>query len=180
MLERTEQFAIIIDPSHENYEVGDATILVGLGGNLVPSRSHSPVNFWAFYTPKTCQSLAEVEQTENIQLSPQLKQMLLRANGAPMAICPYFYPAEHIQKGSLARLYEEFWHELDSPIDFERLTAFVSLYEDGLGNEQGFFSDEETKNNEYTIYDWNHETANFTIWAPTFASWLEQLLIRGW
>lgn len=179
MLDRTERFAVIVDPTIGHEQPDSNVLFAGLGRQLIPHTRDDRTRYWAFYLPRTLETIRQHEVKSGVPLSPQLRQILLRANGAPEAVCPYFTPLEWLEKGILADLYQGFWAEIDSPEPFERLETFVSLYANGSGDYQGFFPDEERQDGEYKIYDWDHEVVRFTIWAPNFAGWLERILIQG-
>lgn len=177
MLDNTEQFAVLVNPRHhyDNLKISFA----GSGKCLITE--HPSLKDWAFNMPHTLETLFEQEAELAFALSPQLKQLLLRANGGRGSSCPYFTPIEYFDKGLLGFFYEGIgmadW--LDAEI-FKRMNAFVTLYQDGCGNEHGFFCDETSSDGEYRIYNWDHETCRFTVWTSNFAEWFNQFLLRGW
>lgn len=187
LIDRTEHFAVIIDlelarePYDPDFVPAPPILLAGLGDDLIPAGRRGAVTTdWAFYLPQTVETIEQHEATSGLLLSPQLKQMVLRANGAPEGVPPEFYPVEWLERGLLADLYRDIWAEVDSPEPFARLEAFVYFYETGTGDCQGFFADEAAPGEEYVIYGWDHETARFTLWARDFAHWLERILVQGW
>ncbi len=175
ILDATSDIAIILDPTVGYSEYDLNSLVVGrYSTNKQPKSS-----YWAYYPPHSLDSLMQLEHIVGFRFSPQHKQLLLHANGAPDLTPPYFYAADWLRRGQLADEYRDFWGEIDSPEPFERLAAFVVLYEDGCGNKQGFFPDERRDHPEYMIYDWDHETARFTLKAPDIATWLNHLLRHG-
>lgn len=177
MLDNTESFGVILDPVYCREDPNNL-IFIGVGEQLIPRRVRNLKN-WACFAPKTLIDLAQEEITSDIKLSPQMRQMFLRVNGS-FELSPYFARVEWLQKGLLSDLYRDFWTEMESEEPFERLETFVSIFENGSGDEHGFFFNSLSPNGEYTIYDWDHEAVKFSVVAPDFASWLERIMIQGW
>ncbi len=124
---------------------------------------------WAYYVPPSLEWIAKWEVEWNINLTPQLKQMYICCNGN-MNDYPYFYSLEGLYYGALAELYAPIWKEVDSPEPFERLEKFVTVSENGCGDEYGFFPTIVNSNGEYPFFMWNHETAEFEPYADDFVA----------
>jgi cell wall assembly regulator SMI1 len=179
MLDNTESFGIILDPA--KYRENDGELLfIGVGERLICSADRRVPDYWAGYAPNTLLDIHRWEMTSGIQLSTQMRQLFLRLDGSVHGHLPYFLPLRWMQKGLLSDLYQDFWDQMESQENFERLEHFVSIFEGASGDDQGFFFDSQKADGEYAIYEWDHEAVKFTVVASDFASWLEQILFRGW
>lgn len=174
MLEHTEHFAVVVDVVG-----GEQILFAGLARDVPTDRMQR----WAYYAPIPLETLHKCEQQLGASLDKQLRQMYLRAGGTTNAgICPYFYPPDALERGWL---YDDLYRDMigQVPLDAEiigRLQSFVAISANITGDIQGFFVNERRHDNEYTIYEWDHERLEFTMWAKDFSEAMTRKLAGFW
>lgn len=129
---------------------------------------------WAYYVPPSLEWITKWEVEWNINLTPQLKQMYICCNGN-INNYPYFYSLEGLYYGALAELYAPIWNEVDSTEPFERLEKFVTVSENGCGDDYGFFPDDINPSGEYPFYIWDTDSARFKAYAEDFVALLNKI-----
>ncbi len=96
MLNTTKFFGLIVDTSSrfENLKI----LFAGMESEIVRYKQKTSKN-WAIYLPASLEEITQHEIQFGMQLNPQLRQILLRANGASDDfVCPFFSKLELIQK----------------------------------------------------------------------------------
>jgi hypothetical protein len=177
-LDATAEFAILVTPAHQSSSPAPQIICVGIcDGSVELGYGDEPLR-WLFYLPESLAVIHVYETAAGIELSPQMRQFFIRANGAPgrgiYGFYPSLIPIQYMQKGLLAELYRPFWYNLKTTEPFEKMEQFVDFFEDGAGNSQGFFPNIRSSDGEHTIFDWDHETVQFTTLQPNFSAWLKE------
>lgn len=175
-LARTTRFAIFISPDKPQWDSEPSVLFIGLLPTVGPADTALAPHCWAYFMPETLDSILARAARESVYLSPQLRQMYLRANGAPLYYFPYFTPSQSLYAGTLAEVYRDMWYEVDSAERFERLENFVTLVPELVGDDIGIFKNTELlPPDEPRIYRWDHESVCFVEEARDFAGWLQQM-----
>lgn len=169
ILDHTAQFAVLVVP-HESDDRPHLQILCAgiCDGSIELGYADQPP-YWVFYMPESSAVIRQYETSGDFVLSPQMRQFFLRANGAPDIVTPIQY----MRKGALAEVYQDFWHRLMTRELFEQMGQFVPFFDDGAGNSQGFFPHIHSPDGEHIIFDWDHETVEFTVYQTNFSAWLK-------
>jgi hypothetical protein len=139
--------------------------LIGLA--LMPNFPDTYGIIWEYFVPQSLEWIARWESEMGITLTPQLKQMYIRANGN-MSCYPFLYPLESLSYGELTYIYADIWNEVNSPEPYERLEQFVIISNNGCGDDYGFFPEDIKHHSEYPIFIWETDTASFRKYADDF------------
>jgi hypothetical protein len=179
ILDQTEELAVIVDGANEG-----SVLITGAVQQTLPQGQRWPFSpdgrrYWAYFLPQSATKLASCQSRLGYPLSPQMRQLYLRAWGtADDALCPYVYRPELLVKGAL---YSDVYRDIADQVPLtqdtiHRLREFVCIYDTVVGNSIGFFADETQPNSEPAIMYWDHETAEFQPWAVDFATAVSRLI----
>jgi hypothetical protein len=177
LVENTTQIAILIDPTEGEVVLAGEIAKSTQGSSKEDSRVGTRI--WSWYPPKTLDELYAFETMSGVRLSPQMRQMYLRMGGCFSEWSfPYWYGPDNLDPGSL---YDEIYQTLIDTLHLSdqivaRLRSFVVLSQDGTGDAYGFYRGDLASHDEYSFYQWGHETLDFSTWAMDFAGATQRLL----
>lgn len=172
LLLRTHSFCLIIDTSvpQDHYS---RVVMGGIYRGALDTDVMTYEGIWATYFPRPLKEIERLNHALSYPLDPSMIQLYVHINGMDKETLPYVFPIDILAEGFLYAEYEDMGISLDTENDF-LMRRFVSIAEDGMGGEVGFFTHHPIPRR---IYSWYPSAGRFQLVAESFQQWFNQVLI---